>query len=135
MQKSVHSVQQLLSAGILFPLFQASLFDIETPLQAEDQPMLSYRYWVKANRRVLQRSQALGDARFLLLNFDELCLDPEKKVTEVASFLGLTPSKEEICKAARLVKTPQTTGRYLQYGSDYFKDEDLAALEEFGFTY
>jgi hypothetical protein len=110
------------------------LFGVEIPDDPAQLPLASYRYWVKANRQVVQRGQDLGEGRFLLVNYDRLCSDPQQGVTEIAKFIGVNPTSEQMNRATGLIRPQETTGRHLQHGVEMFQGEDLDALRDFGFS-
>jgi hypothetical protein len=109
------------------------LFNIEVPEDSLLFPRMSYRFWVEANREAVNHGKKLGNDRFLLLNFDQLCCDPAPELEKLADFLGVTPEGEVFNNLKNLVSPPRSIGRYKKHGREMFEGENLGALEEFGF--
>jgi hypothetical protein len=54
-------------------------------------PSASLDYWIRANEAAIQEGRALRPDRFFLLNYDDLCANPEPEVMRFTEFLGLRP--------------------------------------------
>ncbi|MCU0370244.1 MAG: sulfotransferase [Bacteroidales bacterium] len=113
----------------------APLFGINVPEALEEVPGASFRYWVEANRKVISFGDRIGIRKFLLVNFDKLCLDPLPGVKEIADFLQLSLPEEMLLKASKLPVMPESAGRYKNHSRDVFNKDDLLFLEEIGFRY
>ena len=59
--------------------------------------------------------------RVLMLDFDQLCLDPSPLLLEFAKFINY---EEDILKFKTLVKTPNSIGRHKEFGLNDFEEED-----------
>ncbi len=116
--------QQLVNWGFLFGL--------EKPRTEEEIPRLSLKYWVLANKRIASLAGDLGN-RFLSVNFDLLCLYPEKSIRKILSFLGCELNQDAFKKVCLLPKAPPTMGRYRSVDLGLFDEKDLQAVEEMGF--
>ena len=77
----------------------------------------------------------LGNQKFLLVNFDELCSKPSEGVKKIADFLQINPPGELLAEASRLPVIPGTTGRYKEHNLNLFDPEDLSFLKDLGFSY
>jgi hypothetical protein len=113
----------------------ASLFGIGLPDNKKDIPSASFRFWVEANRKAISKGEMLGEEKFLLVNFDDLCSNPLPGVVKIAGFLGISPDEELINKAAKLPVIPGTAGRYKEHPADIFDKADLDFLQDIGFQY
>lgn len=109
------------------------LFNITIPQNQSDLPLASFRYWVAANRKVLETGRGLGNEKFLLVNFDELCMDPRPGVTRIAKFLGTDPAMELIEKASVMPVIPKSKGRYMNYPPIKCDPADREFMNEMGF--
>jgi hypothetical protein len=109
------------------------LHDVPRPTKAEDEPAASFKYWVRANENVARIGEQLGDDKFLLVNFDELCLTPKPWVDRIISFLGIKPDEARYNEALKLPKPPKSMGRYKAHDLNQFDPADLLALEGLGF--
>ena len=111
------------------------LFGINPPVSQEDEPAASFRYWVEANRKVMEYGEQLGKGRFLPVNFDRLCEAPEEGIMKIADFLKINIPEDILKKAFRLPVMPESKGRYKEFPLDGFLPGDLDFLEKMGFDY
>ena len=95
-------------------------------------PRYSLRYWHEVHKRVLECGENMG-SRFLFLNYDKLCLDPENSIKGLTDFLGVKVSDLQIGNLSSLVQPPRSIGRFKQYGLDMFNQADVAFVKQLGF--
>lgn len=108
-------------------------FNVNVPEDQQRLPQASYRYWVQANREARTRGLALGADRFMLLNFDQLCSDPDQQLQKLAGFLNRDLPDHDLVRIKALIKPLGSIGRHVKHGVEMFRGEDLSALTEFGF--
>jgi hypothetical protein len=92
-------------------------------------PVDALAYWCEVHRRV-QRASATMGSRFLWLDHDALCSDPDAGMARLVEFLGLPSSLAP--GLAPLVRPQPTSGRRRSHPIDGFAPRDLAYLEEIG---
>jgi hypothetical protein len=90
-------------------------------------------YWIEANSRAVSLGRRLLGERFFLVNFDELCADPDIQVPSLARFLGCGHGGDDVLKAINLPKRPPSAGRYRAAGLAPFTEVQLAQVEDLGF--
>jgi hypothetical protein len=95
-------------------------------------PYYSLRYWRIVHERVLTLGATMGQ-RFLFLNFDQLCQDPNRGVKEILEFLSMDVSNTQFKNLTYLVKPPASIGRFKQYGINMFDSDDVSFLKQLGF--
>lgn len=95
-------------------------------------PYWSLKYWCIVHRRVLEIGRSMG-ANFLFLNYDNFCLNPESGIKELCEFLGLDATAIPGSHLLELVHVPDSIGRFRQYGTKIFSEEDVAYVKELGF--
>ena len=110
------------------------LFGVARPTDPAAEPSASLRYWIRANEQALQEGKQLGDEGFLVVNFEELCLDTEAAVLRMVSFLGIEPTDEACQRAGALVGKPASIGRYRAHDLSQFERVDLLSLHKLGCT-
>ena len=110
-----------------------SLHHVPRPTTPQDEPAASFKYWVRANQQVTRIGEQLGEDRFLLINFDELCLSPKPWVDKIIAFLGIDADGTRYQQALTLPKTPKSMGRHKAHDMGQFDPNDLATLEGLGF--
>jgi len=135
--KYIHVVRHGLDmafASLLHQLYSwGDYFDVAQPDSDDVLPHALLDYWIKSNQRAIEVDQRrLGD-RFMVLNFDRLCLSPRTEIPRLVTFLGLDPAQVDIEKLCALVKVPESMGRYKKHLA-IFSDEEIAAVKRLGFT-
>ncbi|MDA7666575.1 sulfotransferase [bacterium] len=109
-------------------------YGIQRPRSESDEPSASLKYWIKANTKVLDVGRQVGAERFLLLNFDQLCLSPEKEIAKLRAFLGVDVEEGAYESALSLPKVPKSMGRRRQHDLTQFDQADLDLVSKFGFS-
>jgi hypothetical protein len=104
------------------------MFGVQLPSRNEDIPEASFRYWVEANKSVLKIGERLGKDRFLVVNFDQLCAQPELGIANLLSFLGLVHEQRKVDLLISL-----STGRFHDKELNWVKEHDLSFLQSCGF--
>ncbi len=93
-------------------------------------PKASLQYWIRANEYAIEKGRKyLGD-RFLLLNFDQMCMDPVAAVSQIADFIEVDINPAEI---AQQIKTPGSIDRYKEQDCSCFDASDYQAVRNLGF--
>lgn len=98
----------------------------------EVSPRASLKYWHRVHRRVLDLCAPLGD-RFLLLNYDQLCMDPGAGLRKLGEFLRLPLAPERLAGLVPLAQAPASRGRFKRHGLDCFDPDDVAFVAQLGF--
>jgi len=110
------------------------LYGVQRPASCSKEPSLSLKYWIKANEKVLNIGKQIGNDRFLVINFDELCLAPELEILRLLTFLDIEVDESIYEETLRLPKTPNSVGRYRSQDIGQFDENDLSLLSKFGFS-
>ncbi len=110
------------------------LFGVEQPRSSSELPAASLRFWLGVNHDIIQAGEGMGRERFLLVNFDELCRSPQKVIQSLITFLDINPDEKTIERILQIPKRPDSTGRYRDHDLNQFAADDLAALQELGFS-
>lgn len=109
-------------------------FGVDIPNSAKLLPKAALEYWIKANLRAIAIGEEMGDEKFLLVNFDNLCVSPESEVKRILSFLQIETSGAEFSSLCMLPKKPKSCGRYKQKDLSIFNPEDIMTVLKLGFT-
>jgi hypothetical protein len=96
-------------------------------------PYYSLKYWCIVHQRLLKIAKPMGN-HFLLLNFDDFCSNPELEIPKLLDFLGAPSDDTMIEKFSSLIKAPASIGRYKEFGTDIFDQDDLCFVESLGFS-
>jgi len=110
------------------------IFGVETPKSKTDEPAASLKYWVVSNKRVLDIGKKLGDEKFLVVNFDKLCVSPRSEILRIVSFLNINPSAENLEITFNIPKRPKSLGRFRAHNIGQFDPADLRGLKALGFS-
>ena len=110
------------------------LFGVARPTSTALEPRASLKYWIAANRRVLELRDRIGHDRLLVVNFDQLCLEPEAAIRNLTHFLEMKVDADAYRQALRLPRKPSSMGRYRSEDLSRFDADDLGQLAKFGFS-
>ncbi|HEX5716199.1 MAG TPA: sulfotransferase [Thermoanaerobaculia bacterium] len=99
---------------------------------ADASPRLSLKYWHAVHRAALDHRRRLGN-RFLLLNYDRLCTDPEESLGTLLHFLEAEPARSTLDRLLASIRPPESVGRFRQHPPSDFDPEDVAFARELGF--
>lgn len=108
-------------------------FGVEMPGAEEDLPSAALRYWVLANRRAIGLGERMLGERFLVVNYDALCHEPETHMNRFLDFAGAEVSPEARARLATLPKPPESMGRYRRENCSRLRAEDIEAVAQLGF--
>ncbi len=121
-----HNQQQLYNWG--------PIFGISSPGSKSEEPVASFKYWIKSNNRVMEIGGKLGGQKFLVVNFDRLCLSPESEIRKILSFLNIEPVADNLDTLIRIPRIPKSLGRYRSHDLSRFDRADLNELANQGFS-
>lgn len=93
----------------------------------DKSPRLSLKYWCMVHKRILQDSKGKN---FLWLDYDKLCMDPDKYLPILFDFLEISHKYIESVKP--MIKISSGIGRYKEH-NDKFDQEDLDFVKELGY--
>jgi hypothetical protein len=110
------------------------ILGLELPKSRFDEPAASLKYWIKSNRRVMEIGEKLGGQKFLVVNFDRLCLSPKSEIQKIVSFLNIEPGAENLATVYRIPQRPKSLGRYRAHNISQFDPADLNEIENLGFS-
>ena len=110
------------------------ILGLELPKSRSDVPAASLKYWIRSNRRVMEIGEKLGDQKFLVVNFDRLCLSPKSEIQKIVSFLNVDPGAENLAAMCRIPQRPKSLGRYRAHNTSQFDPADLSELNDLGFS-
>lgn len=110
------------------------LYGVQIPDFPSQEPSMSFKYWIKANERVLDLGKQLGNDRLLVINFDNLCISPEAEIRKLVTFLGIEVNGNLFEQALCLPKISSSTGRYKSQDLGIFDKDDVRLLTKFGFS-
>lgn len=108
-------------------------FEFETRLDELPEPAGRLKFWIRANRWVLEFLQKELPNNHLILRFEELVTDPPREIERVIDFLDVDPDTVDVDQLADPIKVPESVGRYRDGDPDIFDDADFRAVEEMGY--
>lgn len=91
------------------------------------------RFWIAANQRMVDFGRDHMTDRFLLLNYDALCVNPEAEIAKLCTFLGVDIDKLQLAEPAAFI-APTSRNRFKTAPPELFNDEDRATVRAFGFN-
>ncbi len=130
----IHVIRHGLDMAFSSNLNQLRIWGREYLAQHNELPRAALAYWIDANSKAVTFGAAHMPDRFLLLNFDALCADPEPHILRLLDFLDIDRAAYDLEKLCALPQIPPSTGRYKRYDLSVFTPEQLTAVEQFGFA-
>lgn len=109
------------------------MFGVDPPKREVDIPEASFRYWVEANKKVIEIGTKMGNDKFYLLNFDNICMDVETEINILLNFLNIEPNNETYNSLLNIPQFSSTMGRFREHEINWLGDEDLNFLQLIGF--
>ena len=110
-----------------------SLFGVQMPDSSESLPRASLTYWIRANETAMTLGKQLLGDRFLIINFDELCLAPPREIEKTINFLEISDKDVDMVKLYRMCTTPSSLGRYKEHDLGIFDKDAIQRVRELGF--
>lgn len=92
-------------------------------------PRSQLRYWVASTRACLERGTRLLGARFVVVSYDRLCLDPSTEVPRMLAAMGMETTAP-MGTLAEVPSAPDTIGRHRGHDLSIFTAADLAEAQE-----
>ena len=91
-------------------------------------------YWLCANESALETGARCLGQRMRVIRFEDLCLNPEREIRDLASFLGVPVDEATVVKLSSDIHVPESQGRYLHrdWRGDFTADQ-LARLDKLGY--
>jgi hypothetical protein len=97
-------------------------------------PPASLEYWIRANNKAIETATQLMKDNFLLVRFEELCLNSLEEVTKIINFLEISVDEQLLQQLVRIPKLPETVGRYKNENLSVFSAEQLNAVKKLGYN-
>lgn len=97
-------------------------------------PQQRLRFWIRANRRIVDGIGTSLPARTHLLRFDDLCEAPELEIARLTEFLGIDIGAEQLRRLGMLVVPPDSIGQYRSDDLAGHDEADLQAVADLGFS-
>ncbi len=109
-----------------------SFFDL-APIE-DDLPKFLLKYWIQANSYALEQCNTFLQDRHMLIRLEDLCSDTENSIRRILNFVGKDAPGDSINELTKLIRTPETIGRYKHLGRpEMFDSGDLETVKEFGY--
>jgi hypothetical protein len=96
-------------------------------------PKSSLQYWFASNEKAIRLGQELFNHNFLLINFNHLCVNPQKEISRLIKFLELDQSNFNIEQLVMLIHHPKSWERYKHHDLSIFTEDDFDLVRKLGF--
>ena len=93
----------------------------------------SLEFWIRANVQAIERGRNLLGERFLLVNYDDLCLNPGPHIQRICGFLGRDCSSQEFETLVRIPRIPASLGRFRTQDLSIFDPHQIDTVRSLGF--
>lgn len=94
-------------------------------------PRASMKYWTLVHKKILEEAKAFGD-NFLMINFDDMCLHPEKWLGILCKFLNIDPIVIPEIRPL-VVYQSEGIGRFKSHDLSQFVHSDVLFAKQLGF--
>ena len=94
-------------------------------------PRVSMKYWTLVHKKVMEESKALGE-HFLMVNFDDMCIHPEKWLKILCDFLKVDSSVIPEIRPLVIYQS-EGIGRFKKHDLAQFDPSDVLFAKELGF--
>jgi len=95
-------------------------------------PEESLHFWCRTHEKILEMSKTFPDA-IKLVRLEDICSNPDTEIAEMAAHSGLSPSPTEIGRLTKLVKRPESIGRFRNHSLSGFAQDDLRFVRQMGY--
>jgi len=96
-------------------------------------PGLMLKFWIQSNLKTISLARRILKENFIVLNYDKLCLNPEKEIIKLIEFLQLSENNINIDQLTKIPKITNSIGRYKTNDISIFSNKELEEVENFGF--
>jgi Sulfotransferase family len=97
------------------------------------EPRLSLAYWCVAHRRILGFRQSMPQ-RMLLVDYDQLCADPDGQYTKIVQFSGVAADSGSLQRFKEYLWRRDNDSWHGEVDLSLFDPEDLAYVQEIGYA-
>jgi hypothetical protein len=94
-------------------------------------PRVSMKYWTLVHKKILQESKVFGD-NFLMVNFDDMCVNPDKWLKILCDFLKIDSSVIPEIRPL-VVYQSEGIGRFKKHSLSQFAESDVLFAKKLGF--
>lgn len=95
-------------------------------------PQYSLKYWCAIHRRIFKIGELMGD-RFLCINYDRFCMEPESEIKKLCNFLEVDVDSILCTDFLEMIRVPDSIGRFKQFGISMFDEADVEYVRDIGF--
>jgi hypothetical protein len=94
-------------------------------------PRVSMKYWTLVHKKIIEESKAFGD-HFLMINFDDMCIHPEKWLQILCEFLKIDRSVIPEIRPLVIYQS-EGIGRFKKHDLAQFDPSDILFAKNLGF--
>jgi len=109
------------------------ILGLDAPRSRPDPPDI-LRYWIRANRRVLDIVRSAAPARSHVVVFDDLCRTPEQEIGRLLDFLEIPVTRSRFSALCAVPEVPESLGRYRSQDLSIFEPSDIDEVSRLGFS-
>ncbi len=92
----------------------------------------SLKYWCIVHKKIIEIGKRMGPDKFLLINFDKMCMKPNKWLKILCKFLNIS-SKCSIGLKYLINPPTGSIGKFRKFDISIFDPADVAYVKELGF--
>ena len=110
------------------------IYGINDTHSSESPPKKALEYWIKTNEKTINLGKKMNPNRFLIANYEKLCLNPDHEINKLLKFLGIKNKNVNMDKLLAIPKLAKSVGRYKEHDLSIFSRDEIETVRKFGFT-
>ena len=111
----------------------AKFYEIPIPQDLALRPKAYFNMWVRTNLKTISECDKFLKNRFIVIKFEDLCINPVEQIRRVAAFLSIDCPDDKTQELADLVKCPKTIGRHKSKDLHIFSQVEFMELKKLGY--
>jgi hypothetical protein len=108
------------------------LFGVTISKNKRMLPKASLRFWIKSNEKVLLYGKRKLKDRFLVINIDDFCLDPEPQLKKLGNFVGVNYANSKVI--TQKIDPSILVPKYKDKDLSIFDVKEINAVKAFGYN-
>lgn len=111
-----------------------ALYGVEPLPLGKFFPKSSLQYWIRANQKAINVGESSLGSNFLHVDFDDLCLYPERNIARLLEFLEVTLQEVDMTALCQIPCLPESMGRFKKEDLSIFSKAELDSVKHFGYS-
>jgi hypothetical protein len=128
-----HGLDMAFSANETHLQNWSRFFGFQCPKEKELIPDAQLKFWNAANAYAAKTAKQILGTDFLLVRFEDICLETETALRQIFEFLGLELTNNVLDKFIKMVEVPPSLNRYKTKDISSLDPAQVSKIQEFGY--